>query len=735
MILLLNPNSATHSFRVPNSLLTLGAFLEGKYDYEIIDENYLKNIISDLKQLISEHKIKYLGITVMPGLQLRRAVYISQIIKSEFADLKIIWGGYFPSLHPNTVLKSGYVDFVLRGHSEFSFAELIDVLENNSDMTFENIRGLSYKINGNILHNQKSEVINPDIIPRLPYHKVDVNKYLYTAKTYLGERTIAYHSSVGCPFLCGFCAVAGVYKGRWEGRNAKLVAGDLEFLKTEYNIGAVEFHDNNFFVSEKRCYDISEKIRHLNLGWWGEARPDTVMKFSDDTLIMMKEAGCKMIFFGAESGSEEILKLMHKGGTQNSKTVPELAERLKKFGIVPEFSFVLGNPTENVLPDIKNDIKYIRGVKKVNPDSEIIIYTYSPVNFEDSEMSLASKMKGFDYPKSLEEWVSPRWQNFDLRKNPLTPWMKPEYFTYIRNFEKTLNARYPTKSDLKIKGWKKTFLKLLSYLRYEMSFYAFPYEIIVALRLLKYRQPETEGFPYDNKTTPGKKIKNVLRRIYFKIIFLLKYKRKINKISEEKIDGKMFTVPPSVFNPKSYFSSEIFSRFIKNNLDLNGKKILDMGSGSGILSIFAASKGAECVAVDKNPESVRITKENALKNNYNNQIAAIESDLYGNMKNGNKFDVIFFNPPYYKGNPGNYFEMAFKGGENYEVLESFFSSSDKYLEKNGKIYVIYSTDIDKNIIDEMLIKNHFKSGIVYKKKKFFETFFIAEISKISNIKN
>jgi len=506
VIVLLNPKSASYGFRVPNSILTLGAFIENKYNYSLYDENIYGEDIFTLKEFIYTGKIKYLGVTVMPGLQLSRAVIISKELKNTFPELIIIWGGYFPSLHPNTVLKSGYVDYVLKGHAEFSFPELIDNLEGvKGSKPFDTIKGLSYKVNGEYKHNPKSDTINPDLIPQLPYHKIDVNKYLKVANTYLGKRTIAYHSSVGCPFLCGFCAVAGIYKGRWEGRSAELVANDLIYLKKEYNIGAVEFHDNNFFVSEKRTFEIAEKIKHLDLGWWGEARPDTVMKFSDATLQMMADAGCKMIFFGAESGSDELLKLMHKGGTQNSATVTDLAKRMKDFGIVPEFSFVLGNPTDNVRGNIKNEIKYIRKVKEINPDSEIIIYTYSPVNFEDSEMSLASKMKGFGYPQSLEEWVSPRWANFDLRKNPLTPWMKPSYFRLIKYFEKTLNGMYPTCTDLKINGWKKRLLKTLSFIRYKSGLYYFPIEIMIAQKLMKYRQPETEGFPYEDNNNSDEK--------------------------------------------------------------------------------------------------------------------------------------------------------------------------------------------------------------------------------------
>lgn len=496
MIALVNPKSAKWGFRVPNSILTLGAFLEGKYQYTIIDENLIRNAAEALAPLV-QNGLKYVGFTVMPALQLIHAFETSREIKSRFPQVTVIWGGYFPSLHTNTVLKSHYIDYVLKGHAEHSFVELIDTLEAKPGAKELNeINGLSYKTGDGILHNPKAEPIDPDLIPRLPYHKVDVEKYLSISRTYLGPRTMAYHSSVGCPFLCGFCAVAGIYKGKWLGKSAENTASDIIFLKDKYNIGAIEFHDNNFFVAEKRVYDFAKSINGLGIGWWGEARPDTVMKFSDDTWEMMARSGCKMIFFGAETSNDEILKLMHKGGTQNADTLIELVERSKKYGIVPELSFVLGNPTGNVMRDIETDLKFIKKIKKINPATEIILYTYSPVNFEDSEMSLAAKLKGFGYPKTLEEWVSPAWQNFDLRKHPLTPWLKPRHFRMIRNFEKTLNAYYPTNSDLKIKGWKRSVLRMLGSWRYNLNFSFAPYEIMLTQKLLKYRQPEIEGFSF-----------------------------------------------------------------------------------------------------------------------------------------------------------------------------------------------------------------------------------------------
>lgn len=497
MIILLNPKSANYGFRVPNSLLYLGAFLEDKYQYEIVDENLDCNVENTLINLIKINKVKYLGVTVMPGPQMHRAVAISKSMRTIFPDLKILWGGYFPSLHRNTVLKSDFVDVTFRGHAEISFPEYLDCMEGKpGSKNISEIKGISYKENGKIIHNPDIENIDPDIIPLLPYHKVQTEKYLRLGKTYLGKRTIAYISSIGCPFTCGFCAIAGIYKGRWKGRDPELVSEDLKYLHAKYKIDAVEFHDDNMFVSEKRIFSIADKIKELKLGWWGEARADTMMKYSDETFELLAASGLKMVFYGAESSSEETLKLMNKGGTQNPGTILDLAERLKKYKIVPEFSFVLGSPSDDVDRSIDNDIEFIKKVKQINPEAEIIIYIYSPVNYEDSEMSLASKMKGFEYPESLEEWTSEKWKSFDLRKKTMTPWLKPYHIMKIRNFEKVLNASYPTVSDLKITGWRKNLLKKLGGWRYSSSFYNAPFEIRLAMKLLKYRQPEVEGFSF-----------------------------------------------------------------------------------------------------------------------------------------------------------------------------------------------------------------------------------------------
>jgi len=231
--------------------------------------------------------------------------------------------------------------------------------------------------------------------------------------------------------------------------------------------------------------------------WWGEGRIDTIDKYKDESLKIIRESGCKMIFFGAETGSDELLQKMDKGGTQSREQIIRFAKRMKEVDIIPEYSFVLGFPADSeeiVARLIREEIQFIKEIKLANPNTEIIIYIYSPVPTENSELYNEVRKTGFRFPEKLEDWISPQWENFDLRKNPLTPWLKPYMVDQIKNFETVLNGYYPTVSDVRLKPWQKKLLRLISTWRYKMNLFSYPYEIKVLQKLWKYRQPETEGF-------------------------------------------------------------------------------------------------------------------------------------------------------------------------------------------------------------------------------------------------
>ncbi len=496
-VLLFNPRSANYKPRIPNSILSIASSIEGLYNYVIVDGNLETDPWEKINHCLAEGGFRYFGCTSMPGPQLKQSIPISKKIRHLFPDITIIWGGYFPSNQSKTVLNSGYVDFVMNGPGEKSFPALLDALENNKP--YELIHNLVYKTGEQIIRSTKDELYEQDELPPLPYEKLNgfypIRRYL--GKTYLGTKTIAYHSSMGCPFKCSFCAVVPIFNARWKGKSAQLIYKDIKYLKENYGGNAIEFHDNNFFVSEKRTVDFARLIKPENMVWWGEGRIDTIDKYSDASLALMRESGCKMIFFGAETGNDEILKKMDKGGTQTAEGIRGFAARLAKFDIIPEYSFVLGTPAdtpEQVMKQIDQDIAFIKEIKQINPKTEIIIYVYSPVPTEGSDMYNKVLQSGFHFPEKLEDWISPQWENFDLRKNPLTPWLTSEMINKIKNFETVLNGYYPTVSDTKLTPLRIKLLKLLSSVRYKTNWNKFPYEIKIIQRLFKYRQPELEGF-------------------------------------------------------------------------------------------------------------------------------------------------------------------------------------------------------------------------------------------------
>jgi anaerobic magnesium-protoporphyrin IX monomethyl ester cyclase len=499
-IILFNPKSAKSKHRIPNSILQVGASIHNKYDYVFVDGNLEKEPWLVIEKYLQSGEFKYFGCTVMPGPQLKQAIPFTKKIKENYPNTITVWGGYFASNQSQVCLKSGYIDYVINGPGDNTFPELIAAIETNQLDNLSVIKNLIYKnTSGEISKTAVEALLDQDQLPKFPYQYLDtfypVKNYL--AKTFMGQTTLSYHSSMGCPFSCSFCAIVPIFNAKWKGMSANRIYEDVKVFKDQYNINAIEFHDNNFFTSKKRVLEFSELIKNDGISYWGEGRIDTINMYSDDELTFMRKAGCKMIFLGAETGNDKVLKQMNKGGTQSGQMIKDFVLRMKKADIVPELSFVLGMPADTekeVYEQILWDIQFIKEIKTINPNAEIIIYLFSPVPTEGSELYTQIINAGFSFPKQLEDWISPSWENFDLRKNPLTPWLKPYMIDTIKNFETVLNGYYPTVSDFRIKGYKKKVLQSFSALRYHTGFYHFPYEIKALQKIWKYRQPEIEGF-------------------------------------------------------------------------------------------------------------------------------------------------------------------------------------------------------------------------------------------------
>lgn len=477
--------------------MSVAACVDGSFGYSIVDGNLEQNPWKKIEDLLNSGKYGFFVCTVMPGIQIRQAIPFSKKIKDLFPEIIIIWGGYFPSAHPEIIIQSSFVDFVVIGPAAETFPLLMNALRQNTSADF--IPNLAFFSNNKVLFTGRKNPDESNLFPVLPYNKLNefypIKRYL--AKTFLGNQTIGYHSSFGCPFKCSFCAVPGLFYGSWIQLSADRIVSDLLYIRKNFGGDAIEFNDNNFFVSEQRTVDFCNKISSHGFSWWAEGRIDTLSKYQDSTLKLMRASGCKMIFMGAESGTDSVLQAMNKCGTQNGNQILFLASRLKQFDIIPEYSFVFGLPAITYAKQqlrIKSEIKFIRKLKKINPSTEIILYIYSPVPGNGNSLTSDVNKSGFNFPVVLEKWLDAEWLDFDLRRNPKTPWLNARIIRKINHFEAVLQANYPSVSALNITKFKRKILAFFSFWRYLSGFYAFPYEIKILLRLMNYRSPEKEGF-------------------------------------------------------------------------------------------------------------------------------------------------------------------------------------------------------------------------------------------------
>jgi len=161
-------------------------------------------------------------------------------------------------------MESGYVDYVINGPGDNTFPQLLETLEKNNLENLALIKNLIYLNNsGTIIKTAVEALLDQDTLPKFPYDYLNsfypVKNYL--AKTFMGNTTLSYHSSMGCPFSCSFCAVVPIYNAKWKGMSAHRIYEDVTYFKENYAIDAIEFHDNNFLHPKKsiRIFRINRK--------------------------------------------------------------------------------------------------------------------------------------------------------------------------------------------------------------------------------------------------------------------------------------------------------------------------------------------------------------------------------------------------------------------------------------------------------------------------------------------
>ena len=309
-------------------------------------------IWDQVNERLRKLKPDVVGITVMTP-KLASALKVAEIVKTQ-DDIPVIFGGPHPTIAPESILESSFVDYVVRGEGEETIVELINQFEGDGKLS--EIKGLSFTSRNRVCHNPGRGFINE--IDKLPFPD---RESLLDVESYSPEALGWMVTSRGCPYNCTYCAAHTLWGRGVRFRSPENILAEIKHVKEKYKTKEFYFRDDSFTVNKKRVSDLCKLIREEDVCiYWGcDTRADLI---DSDVLDQMKSAGCTSISLGVESGSDRILKFIKKGVTKNQ--LSSAAALIRKAGIQWSAFFMIGFPTET-RSEIEETISFM---KELDPD-------------------------------------------------------------------------------------------------------------------------------------------------------------------------------------------------------------------------------------------------------------------------------------------------------------------------------------------------------------------------------
>lgn len=342
-MVLINPNSSKFGIfqrYVPVSVPIGAGYLAGYLLHhgrkvEIIDELITPLSRPLIAKLLDKLSPPYIfGISTLTACA-QRSYDISRQIKNWYPDSIIILGGIHPTVLPEEALANAEVDLVVRGEGEEILLELYDAIKSRKD--FSQIKGLSYKSGGKIIHNPPAELPVLDDSFSFPYHLFEDG---------LGKYNFGFIiSSRGCPYGCIFCSQRTISGQRFRYLPEGVILNEIGLLINKYKQAHINFVDDNFTADKQRiirlCRAMIDKGFQKKATFDCQTRADAV---NDEILCWLKKAGFRVVNYGLETSSERLMVLLNK-----KETVAEniaAVKLAKKHGFGVSGTFIFGLPTE-----------------------------------------------------------------------------------------------------------------------------------------------------------------------------------------------------------------------------------------------------------------------------------------------------------------------------------------------------------------------------------------------------
>lgn len=236
-------------------------------------------------------------------------------------------------------------DYVIIGEAEQTLLELANAIKDKKDIAAD-IPGLALLKEGSVLRTVSRQVMtNLDELPSPAWDLVDVEAYRSAWMGSTGYFSINMGTTRGCPYKCNWCAKP-IYGNRYNARSPENVVEELKLLKEKYHFDHVWFCDDIFGLKPGWVKRFAELVKEHNLSFKFKIQSRADLLLKDEQIKPLADAGCEIVWMGAESGSQKILDAMDKG--TKVEQIEEATKMLKQYGIRPAFFLQFGYPSETI---------------------------------------------------------------------------------------------------------------------------------------------------------------------------------------------------------------------------------------------------------------------------------------------------------------------------------------------------------------------------------------------------
>jgi len=450
----------------PMGLLYIGSNLK-KAGFDVRIHHVLGTNEQELEetcQTIARGKPLFVGVSVLSGMTTYCAAQFSKRLKELDPTIVILWGGHHPTLMAEQCVSEKYIDFVGTGEGEYTCVELARALESGSDLSA--VKGLVYQQEGKPIRTAPRPLIDDlDALP-LEWSLLHLEDYKIHQRN--GDVVLSFFSSRGCPFVCGFCSTFE-YSGRsWRAHSPDYVVNHLTHLKDTYGISSVYFSDDLFMVQKQRAYTILERLALKGITCSTlDVRAEMI---TDEMLQRFTDYGTNGIFIGWESGSDRLLKFMHKDLTFAQTTA--CAKRLAKYPKISVWlSGMVAIPTET-REEQHQTINAGMDIHTILPNATVSLWRYMPL--PGTQLFKQAVADGFEAPKTTEEWrrVDPQVDEYRIT---WLPWFTEQDDKNIEMTQQLSRSIYMRKANHPIKplAWIKNGLAALLRYRVRHQYYRF----------------------------------------------------------------------------------------------------------------------------------------------------------------------------------------------------------------------------------------------------------------------